>query len=718
MKTKTRICEKNLSVRFFNLRLFLEGLKRLRVVGVASAILAVSVSALIPVCYWITSAERQYTLFMESSEVVIPTACMTLLAPIFFFALFSFLQKRKESDFFHAIPYTRTCVYVSFTAAALVFVWAIQLVSSLTAAILWSCVPDMVFEMGGLIAFTLLSMLAAAMLSAFMMLSLTVTGTAGSCIMLFFLFATFTRTVLGIFLGSLAIIRILPTEVLGTSSFLSPYWLLPLNLLSNVFQASEGEALLYSLPNLLYSIVVTLALFVLAGWLYNRRRSEMAGNPAPGHRTQAVFRILITMVPALLIPLFMIIEGGEPSLILVLVVITLLVYFLYELITTKRVRNMLKAAPSLAFVAAGCILFTLVFTGYKSMVIREDIEADEIRSVSVEGTNLTTSHFRSVLLDHYRTDDGEILSLIADRLAYSQAHWRNYAQSGERRVRVTIYMKDGRKLYRYINVTDKQYKDLQKSYQKLESIKTEIYRLPTEKETSNRYIVVTINGVSPRYLVLTDHAYEEELMEIFREEYEALSTAERENLGQSRKAGNLVTLRIDGKVHGEPYSDFYYISEKLPRTWNYFMTVYMADRANYYTSAYQAITGTADEVLDAFVRDCEIPDFKTDNQYVSLRVEIVSAKVGAGWVAYSDTYKRLGRSKLDTLVSFLEERNLMRDVQDPMKALSLGEEDYYIRLTVNGENTYEVNRVYISIDTLVHLTGEDMEALYTLLGIS
>ena len=94
----------NISTHVFNLRLFLEGLKRLRVIGLASAILALTATALVPIAIWMEYADSTYEHTMDTQFLCVPAMVMVCLAPFFLFVLFSFLQKRKESDFFHAIP--------------------------------------------------------------------------------------------------------------------------------------------------------------------------------------------------------------------------------------------------------------------------------------------------------------------------------------------------------------------------------------------------------------------------------------------------------------------------------------------------------------------------------------------------------------------------------------------------------------------------------------
>ena len=80
MKTNTR----NLSSNFFNFRLFLEGLKRLRVIGLATAILALTVSAVIPIVALLESLGHApvHTNHVETPIVCIPMPFVIILMRI------------------------------------------------------------------------------------------------------------------------------------------------------------------------------------------------------------------------------------------------------------------------------------------------------------------------------------------------------------------------------------------------------------------------------------------------------------------------------------------------------------------------------------------------------------------------------------------------------------------------------------------------------------
>ena len=519
----------NMSTTVFNLRLFLEGLKRLRVIGLATAILSVTISALVPIVVWLESRNDIYLQRPDTQFLCVPVAFVAILAPFFFYVLFSFLQKRKESDFFHAIPYTRTCVYISFTAAALAFVWGIQIACGLTAGILWGCVPRLFFDLGGMVSYVLICMLAAAMLSGFMMLALTVSGTGGSCVLLFALFTCFTRVVAAIFCFCMENIDLLPMTDYWSTSFFSPFWFLPLNIFNYLTETVVAN-LMYTPANILYSVVVTIALYVLAGLLYRIRHSEMAGNPASGRATQALFRILFTLPLALLIPWLIATDEGSPSLYLVLVVCVALVYFLYELITTKRPSNLVKIAPGLLIVVAACAAFLGAFSIYRSAVLNEEITVDEIKTVEISESSFETNSYQSILMENHQFDDATLKAIIAEQLAESQrlelegGYYDHYWE----RTDVTLHLSNGRTICRRIILDEKMLEQVLGILRESEDIRDIMYRLPENSEIESGQI--TIETAVCKEYGWFDTAEAREIAAIFRQEFATLSEAQKDQV--------------------------------------------------------------------------------------------------------------------------------------------------------------------------------------------
>ncbi len=681
--------------RFFNLRLFVEGLKRLRVTALAVGIPIIAVSALIPIVTAIDmrsitgTASHASVRHLYAFTICVPDLVMILLAPIFFFVLFSFLHKRKQSDFFHAIPYTRTCVYVSFTAAALVSVLAIQLIAAVVAGVLWSAVPYYTYDLGEYVIYTLVYMLGAVMLSSFMMLALTVSGTAGSSAILFFLFASITRIVLAIFAAGLESLYVMQTGWLFEASPLSPLWFYPLAALSTPFASNAYRTAFVLNPAcVMYSILVTLAVFVLAGVLYKFRHSEMAGNPAPGKRTQTVFRVLFTLPAALLLAGLIISDANEDtSLYVIIFVGALLCYFLYELITTKRARNMGTAIPGLGYVLGACVVFSLVFFGARAFILNEDIDAEDIASVEIERNGLPSGIYQYVSGKTLRTNDPAILAMIADRYVDSQNFddWNHYGAGRQ----VVLRLKNGRKLYRQVGFRSEDFQVMIDSFAEAEGFTELLYRLPAVKEVNNFSFYFTFGENGQGHSKVFNDGTESELMAILASEVATLTPEQKKQvfspqLGQYDFQDSLhgLILTIEGAAretdthYSRHFVNNYLITRDLPQTYAYLL------------NAWASVAAQELHELE-----------RTFNSYPF--GQIISVELGlrrSDNSASSKTLLQGDAKEMRDMLAFLIDRMVIID-----KEFSLTEDVYILYI----ENHDSGNNARV----IVHLTQEDMRAL-------
>ncbi len=612
----------------FNFRLFLEGLKRLRVIGLVTAILALVASALIPIVTWIeTSNHNAATLPNEIVDnfLCIPAGFVVFLAPFFFYTLFSFLQKRNESDFFHTIPYTRTCVYVSFVTAALAFISAIQVACGLLSWVLWSLCPYVIFDAGALWSFIPVTILAAALLSSFMMLALTVSGTPGSCTLLFVLFASFVRIVAGICIGLVESITLLPHSHIWTQSILAPSWFLPVGILYWLVAALET---VIRPANLIYSLVVTVLIYVLAGYLYGRRRSEMAGNPAPGLRTQTLFRVMFSLPLAFLITMALVAEKiDDLSVYVVLIVATVIGYFLYELITTKRARNMLRAARQFWLVPAACVVFAISLMGCRYIILHDTLTVDDIEAISVADCGFNEGSYQALKCSDVRITDKEVLRIVADQLTYSQKV-EGKGRAGDKyywnRQNITIYTKGGRTLERRIIIPPEQERSLIQMYAAIPEIQKYMYMLPSDQEIRDLDISIQI-ALHENFSISWNRWGQQEeiqqLMKIFREEFLTLTDVQKTqvlqlgmyNTGEDEVKtdggeewngkNSRIELRLMGHVvnpkndRAQNFYNTYTITDAMPKTRAYMLLTLAGNSDNVWRANQNTYHGTADDIL-------------------------------------------------------------------------------------------------------------------------
>ena len=128
--------------RFFDVGLYLDGLRQLRIIGVMMFVILELEAILMPLGQYINILQRQGNgdLFYAGIGVVnfsgmhpLLLLSFTVFAPVMVLYLFSFLNKRSSSDFYHALPNTRVSLFFSFFAAVITWVTAACVISSMTS---------------------------------------------------------------------------------------------------------------------------------------------------------------------------------------------------------------------------------------------------------------------------------------------------------------------------------------------------------------------------------------------------------------------------------------------------------------------------------------------------------------------------------------------------------------------------------------------------------
>ena len=309
-----------------------------------------------------------------------------IMAPILTLTVFQFLNHRSQSDFYHAIPHKRQCLALSSLAAVTTWllIYAVVPVGCGTvlfkvflskkyffdAALLWT---------GALNAFVL-SLL---VMSAFF-LAMTVTGTR---------FSNFIVALLILFLPRfflLSIHEMLSFDIIPAFSLPFPFG--PHNMLFNLFfggMVGNNSGLYpFSLTPFLYTAILALFYVVLGVIFFKRRPSEAAGNPAPSRKIQAFHRIVLTCAIAFPLTLLLIKEPPTDAerifLYVVGYLIAIVVYFLYELISTRTVRRMVKIIPGLLIVVAVSVGGTLLSQAFYNTLLNDTPDADKVKAVYVE----------------------------------------------------------------------------------------------------------------------------------------------------------------------------------------------------------------------------------------------------------------------------------------------------------------------------------------------
>ncbi len=304
---------------------------------------------------------------------------------------------RRDSDFYHSLPVSKLGISLSAFAAAVTWTVVLIAVSSLVLwllGILTPLPPDYsmsYLEIEGILyerSFVYVlrevgaAILAALMMAALVFLAAMLCGT---------LLSTLSVTAILMFAPFL-LCEILMGYVFDRVSYIYPYGHLFDGLIGNAdytfnifgynlllsFSSANGEVGVWIATAVW--IVVLMAVGILCA---RRRPSETAGASSVSPVLQTSFRILLTLACSL--PAVMIILEGDAELLSLglIYLFATAVYFLYELFTTRKVQNLVKAIPWYAVFVVLHILCILGVHAGSAMILNYRPAADDIRGVSV-----------------------------------------------------------------------------------------------------------------------------------------------------------------------------------------------------------------------------------------------------------------------------------------------------------------------------------------------
>ena len=310
--------------------IYRETMRRLRLPALTMLVLAIVADAM----YLIIASllNKQTTLYdVHPSLYAIPFIAPYLLTLIGF----HFQTRRCDSDFYHALPFTRTTLAVSILAA----------VVSWCAIILVGSTVSLVLEPSALkhLSFTTIASIPTAVLAASLFmtaLSFAVTQLCGTTVSMAFtvpilLFAPLLikNSLFGTVYSGDLLLPQLDDAVLAPSRY---------NLLYGGYL--NGSAWLWTL-------LLTVVLAAVGLYIAKRRPSETAGNAAIHPVAQALIRLLLAFVCCL--PSVQLLTYKYPDIgeIVLGFTFAVVVYFLYELVVTRSAKALLRAIPWLGVLA-------------------------------------------------------------------------------------------------------------------------------------------------------------------------------------------------------------------------------------------------------------------------------------------------------------------------------------------------------------------------------
>jgi ABC-2 type transport system permease protein len=528
--------------RFFNFKLFVEALKQLRLVGIITFIITLLGSLISP----LSSIEqaKQTTISMANGypnifftiniDQIAPLLFVFMfLAPVLFVLfLFRFQNKRNSSDFFHSIPDSRISIFTSYSAAVLAWLYAtIIAIMGIISFIYIVFVGSFNLNFIPYLLFTFL--VGTTLVAGAALVAVSITGTTLTNITVTSLVLFLPRLVT--FMMTYCIIHMLPNITIDSfGMFTNINYNIPLKFLVFVSPLSSvGYTQLIKatdrytfLPAYFYTFAVAIILIALAGFFFTRRKSETAQKSAPDRLLQHVYRCAVTLPFTLLVTVIILsqnskLDGNFKLAIICLILLSLFVYFIYELITTKKLANLVKAAPVFLVLVLINVIFCVWTYGVKTADLSFNPTAEEISSVQI--TSTMNSDY-NIYVSQIKLTDPSLIEFVSETLRASNnsVSSNKIFNSGDFVFRTfRINLKNGNSVSRLLSCDRKiddskvvKALDTSAEYNKM------LYKLPDDKDILNISIINLKQDIIQKIWIS------------YKQEYNSLSDNEKQQISK------------------------------------------------------------------------------------------------------------------------------------------------------------------------------------------
>ena len=511
------------SCRLFDAGLYVESLRQLRLMGLTCLLLCVVFAALVPILsgtHFSCTPAYAHAVVLYAFDFIAPVAMA--------FLSFGYLMRRSASDFYHSLPITREAAFFSRTLAILTYAAGTILLSllvsfalfDLTGAVNWVQLPC-------LLSYHLLIFLP---VLACALIGLSLTGTRLAALVVTGVVLFLPRMILVVIAGmAVRAGHILYPEEMGL--LLNVNYNLPVALISALFtQGTVYETnpvgYLFYLPAQLYTLGLSVIYLIVGCALHHVRRSELAHTPAPNRALQHATRCLISLPLFLLLGACFAAEGltADRDILAVLAVCAVLVYFLYELISTRRLRNLLPALALLPVVAALGLGIPWIGTFIGRQELKRCPAQEDIVSVSFDPSSAfeIEGDYTTWRLSQVDYDDPEMIGLVHTALERTIDYYTDADTtytSGFRTVPIRFHLKNGGALTRQVRLTPDQQNRVEALRLENPAFLDAVEVLPAAEQLTG----LTMTGSGS----LSDRAGMQALWDSFCREYAALPLKEK-----------------------------------------------------------------------------------------------------------------------------------------------------------------------------------------------
>ncbi|MCR4586711.1 MAG: hypothetical protein K5686_13425 [Lachnospiraceae bacterium] len=391
--------------------------------------------------------ENPYRQVVSLRFISVPAAVVFLLVtPAMILYVSQYMMKRSAGDMYAAFPVKKESLVFSDLLSVLMYSAVMMIIGIITAEIMTAFsktvslgVNDWYMVLGEYIA-------AAIYMSGAMYLALSVTGNHFATLSAFLMLILAPRVIVTSWLGLISMANHTIDNLFEAGIFDDRLNAVTAFITGPLLHDSFGNI---SLKSIVYTLCVGLIYCFLAILAHKKRPSETAGYAAVSEKWQAVLRTIPACLVSI-VPIALIMDDNETAgraeglyIVIMFYLLVILVYFAYELFTTRKLKETLKKAPGLLIV----VLFNIIFAG--SVVAGQKLIAKDFPDAASAGdisiclngyryyrTSVDKDYY-AVKMKEYAIKDPEAKELLCNSLRLYQQIYN----SNENPIRVGMSLK-------------------------------------------------------------------------------------------------------------------------------------------------------------------------------------------------------------------------------------------------------------------------------------
>lgn len=427
--------------------------------------------------------------------------------------LFGYVFKKKSVDFVNSMPISRKSIFVTNTIGGIVILVLMNLINAIFIYILSSTLPNLAIPTGMIIDYFILWTVAYVFVFTVSNITVSVSGNmitslVVSALILFLIpfMHFFITNGLPLNHDSEYIIECNSKECIpdnyygvGTTTRnlakenkytmylnrkLSSYnYTIPSNFIFNTLFNGNTNFNVYNTISIIKTFILSLIYIVIGYFLFLRRKMEVSETSFKNIMVHNIVKCL-SMVPILSF-VYLILRESYFDIIplLILLVIIIAYYFIYDLITKKGINNLKKNIFTLLFYLP---LFMLVMKGIDfCLETNKNFSVDDIKYLNID--HIGSRQYNSRISDVY-FEDKELLNYLLTHTAYGTNN-----EDEEEYVEINFKLKDNR-IYSYtFNVSSQEFEYIVNRISKNKEIQEHINDIDYDNVYSIKLGSLTVN---------------------------------------------------------------------------------------------------------------------------------------------------------------------------------------------------------------------------------